>query len=192
MGRGHRVQLVGRPTLDQLGARILSCCPLCCPLFDSPESRDEKLSRFQGFLDGPGRDRTCDLGIKSLEATRACGCKTLKVPAPLRNPWSTQLRGTACHGDESVLRFVLPDTRSLGIPRSDPRGRAAADLPSVSPRTERPAGAGLFVHQSSCRTVRGWCCDPCGPWLGAELAADGGSCCRWGPRCRTACSSCRC
>src|SRR2546429_9448414 len=35
-------------------------------------SRTIERARLQGFFDGPGRDRTCDLGIKSPAAPGAC------------------------------------------------------------------------------------------------------------------------
>src|SRR5688500_14528818 len=58
---------------------------------------------------GPGRDRTCDLGIKSAGAT-ARDCVWLKEPARLSIHSCRKLRGIAGHGDKPVLPFVLPDS----------------------------------------------------------------------------------
>jgi hypothetical protein len=67
------------------------------------------------YSDGPGWDRTNDLGIKSLAGAAARDCVWLKEPARLSIHSCTKLQGTAGHGDKPVLRFVLRVRSPPGI-----------------------------------------------------------------------------
>ena len=76
------------------------------------------------FSYGPGRDRTCDLGIKSLHKTAEAGCSRLKVPATCTEQCCTEVQRTADGGDKAVLRFVLHRRRRES--RSHGRGSGAS------------------------------------------------------------------
>ena len=94
------------------------------------------------FSYGPGRDRTCDLGIKSLHKTAEAGCSRLKVPATCTEQCCTEVQRTADGGDKAVLRFVLRRRRC----EFSARGRGSGAY-QVKSRVHRAGGA--FVHSPS-------------------------------------------
>jgi hypothetical protein len=102
---------------------------------------------------GPGRDRTCDLGIKSPGGTPAAGGNKLNLAATAAVRLCNKLQLTAGSGDKSVLSFVLV---AVGCFSNSSRevwaiARVAA-FKSISSRTPLVTGevasAGLDVPQS--------------------------------------------
>ena len=62
--------------------------------------------------DGPGRDRTCELGIKSPAGTAEASCESAKVTATARVSLCDKQQRIAASGDEPVLPGVLPSVAS--------------------------------------------------------------------------------
>jgi hypothetical protein len=59
-----------------------------------------------GFAYGPGRDRTCDLGIKSPAEEAAAKCEKLKQPANRTGGRCSELQRTAPSGDKRLRAFL--------------------------------------------------------------------------------------
>jgi hypothetical protein len=88
------------------------------PSRDRRPLREHRRPLCRRFSNGPGRDRTYDLGIKSsagIAATLAFSRKVLHV-GQVRS--CNELRNVAADGDAPVLRAVLPGSR-LGEPESE-------------------------------------------------------------------------
>ncbi len=70
----------------------------------NPQGHDLNLQQDR---DGPGRDRTCDLGIKSLAGTPAANGGKVKQPATTRSRGCSELQDADANGDTPVLPAVL-------------------------------------------------------------------------------------
>jgi len=114
------------------------------------------------FSDGPGRSRTCDLGIKSPAGIAAATSEQRKLAATRPDRGCNELNQTAGPGDEPVLPGALPLAVLLD------NGRLGLLLPQVE---ERRVDRGHSSRQTSCtdagppsgtRFSRSFAIDPAG------------------------------
>jgi hypothetical protein len=100
------------------GRPLRAWCPLDMrSLRRTQPQKDLRIGRksdLQAVRDGPGRDRTCDLGIKSLGSMAAMRCSKRKLPAKRRNRSCRKLRLTAASRDEPVRAHVRARGRRSG------------------------------------------------------------------------------
>jgi hypothetical protein len=61
------------------------------------------------FSHGPGRFRTCDLGIKSPAEVIAAGCDEMQIAEAMRVQRCNVMQHSAPRGDKPVLQSVLPN-----------------------------------------------------------------------------------
>jgi len=78
--------------------------------------------RSPSLWDGPGRDRTCDLGIKSPGGTPAAGGNKLNLAATAAVRLCNKLQLNAGSGDKPVLSAVLAIVGFTGNEAKDARG----------------------------------------------------------------------
>src|SRR5712691_11973016 len=103
---------------------------------------------MQAFYDGPGRDRTCDLGIKSPARQHAAGCSELKDAANRADDRCSKQQRAAPNGDKRLRalyarQLALWTTSSeLGRPRRRRRSLSEGGADTVSRPTGPAVGAG--------------------------------------------------
>jgi len=113
---------------------------------------------MQAVSDGPGRDRTCDLGIKSPAGQAATCCEKLKRAANRAKQRCNELKRTAACGDEPVRASV----RAAAVCSDNGYGGLVSVLfgsPSVICPRDQTVRWRMIV--SSARFVTG---PPCGPY----------------------------
>jgi hypothetical protein len=91
-----------------------------------------RFSRGRLGFDGPGRDRTCDLGIKSPAVTVATACCRRKRAATRTDHRYNELSRTAGPRDKPVLSFVLSFAVSSGNARPRQFSRTGPEGPSAA------------------------------------------------------------
>ena len=120
--------------------------------FSGPNPSDGRLGSRGGLIrvtvrlsDGPGRDRTCDLGIKTPAGVAASSCDQWKMAAKSTFANCDEQQQIAGCGDQSVLPSVLP-FGATAWPQ-------ALVVRATDARTAPPTASRTSVHALTCHPL---------------------------------------